>query len=155
MEIFDNVNLRSRSDTSFDNWLQTILSKVVTFSDANFVLRLNVERRPHAILYHLENSQNKTMAVISKRGDNVRIETFKRSKPDPERFIKPGFVPATAFVFKKDNEGLHAAAHALIDVLGSQTAYSLGTVTKVKVHQTKQTPTPWSFTGGLITDTYG
>jgi hypothetical protein len=151
MEIFDNVNLRSRRDANFDPWLQTILAKLVDLSTTDFVLRLEADHRAHTIHYNLVNSQNKTMAVISKRGETIRVETFRREQPDPEYHIKPGFSPVSAFVFKKDAEGFQDAAQALVDVLDAPTAYSERTVTKVRVHQCEHPPEPWAFTGGLIT----
>ena len=149
LSIIDNVQLK-RDDPTINPWLQTVLEKTERFEGDKFVARLTHERRPSSIIYSLESSRNKTMAQLSKKGDKIRIETFRREQPNPERFIKPEFAPVSAALYEDTPEGLTAAAKALHDVLGTPTPYSLKTVLKAKVYCKPYADDPWAFHGGLI-----
>lgn len=151
LNIIDNANLPSRINPNFNPWLETILEHVKGLSQEDFVLRLSAERKPSAILYHLENSQNKTMACISKKGNTIRVETFRRELPDPERFIKPSHVPVEANLFECTAQGIAKAAQALCSVVGTHTPYSQQRVLKAKVYDTPQADDPWALHGGIIT----
>lgn len=151
LNIIDNANLPSKVNANFNPWLETILDRLKDLSQEDFVLRLSAERKPSSIIYHLENNQNKTLAYISKKGNTVRVETYRRELPDPERFIKPGHVPVEAGLFECTAEGLALAAQALCQVMGTHTAYSKQNVLKVKVYETAPEDDPWALSGGLIT----
>ena len=149
--IIDNVGLPSRNNPAVDPWLETLLRKTTALSEADFVLRLESERKPSAIVYKLENNQNKTSASISKRLNTIRVELFRRPLPDPEQCIKPPISLVSAFVFDKTEDGLQAAAQALCDVLAAPNAYSDKEVVRVKVYPNAPPGDPWSFSGGQIT----
>ena len=151
LSIIDNVNLPSRGDRSFNPWLQTILEHLQGLGKETFVLRLTSERRPSSILYALENSRNKTLACLSKKGSTIRVEIFRREMPDPAQYLKPPLAPALASLFEDTAQGLLAAAEAICAVLGTPTAYSNKTVLKAKVFETPDPADPWALSGGRIT----
>ena len=151
LNIIDNANLPSKVNPDFNPWLEIILDNFKALGQEDFVLRLSAERKPSSIIYHLENNQNKTLAHISKKGNTVRVETYRRELPDPERFIKPTHAPVKACLFECTPEGLESAAQALYEVMGTHTAYSKQSVLKVKVYETAPAGDPWALSGGLIT----
>jgi hypothetical protein len=150
MKVYDNFNLKSKSNGEVDNWLELIIKKLISASKHDFTLRLYGERKTRSIVYTLENTENKTKAIISKKGETIRIELFSRQLPDPEKYIKPDYKLISAYLFNRSPAGLEEAATAISLVLDEHTPYSLKEVVKAKVYSLANSKDPWSFYGGII-----
>lgn len=134
MKIRYNFELKSKADKTFDPWLQEIFNLIEDNGVNDFVLRVSKEQIKRKNYYTIENTKNKTKAIISKQRDKISLEVKMKLLPDPTKYIKPPYITVHEIVATSDDNGKLEIANKILDVMDKNNPYSNQLVEKTKVY---------------------
>lgn len=153
MRVLYNFEMQSKSDRTYNPWLQDIFHLVTNMEKGDITLRVTKDKVNRKISYIAENKRNKTCAIFSKRRELINVIVMKKQLPDPSRYIKPEYVAISEVNAENNHLGKQTLAEIMIDVLCSDTPYSTQEYKRAKVYSTLgRAKAGESFTGGVVTD---
>lgn len=154
MKIRFNFQLQSRSDPTFESWLQDIFNNIEDNGTLDYTLRVLKEKVSRYIHYRIDNKKNKTFAIIAKQKNKLIVEVYQKQLPDPLKYIKPPYQQVLSKFEENTEEGRFNIANYILSVLDTENAYSKGEVVKTKVCTSCTVGQTGTLMGGKISDIY-
>lgn len=154
MKIRFNFQLQSRSDPTFEPWLQDIFNNIEDNGLLDYTLRVLKEKVSRYIHYRIDNKKNKTFAIVSKRRNKITVEVYQKQLPDPLKYIKPPYQQVLSQTEDNTPEGRFNIANFVLSRLDTENEYSKGEVIKTKVCTGCTEGQTGTLMGGKISDIY-